>query len=368
MLSSLLLASTLQIGPFFEKGPDSLALRPIMSYDETAVDVLWPVFTKHRDWWRFCYIINYQSHSNGEGHQFSFLPFYFSGSYPDKGEYMGFFPLYGRHPNIALFYDLEYVLWPVWMRYKTPRGNSSVETSNVLFPFISWSSDGSWGVWPFYGIKYHRESEHRYAFWPFSTSALYQSDRDTSGAGYSWMVWPFYGEVVREREKQVMMFPPFFSFAETSSSLFRGGKPSRHTSIRVRSPWPFFEYEDSLSRKRISIFPFYESVKNYSYKEGATEKSVKRFGWRLVELYDDETRVFPFWVKSKEYFRLWPFCEVETSGGVKKSRYLSLIPIRHIPAVDRNLSKFWTIYETRSSSDYVDHSALWGLIRWRTSK
>ena len=83
MLSSLLLAATFQIGPFYEQRPDYFALRPIVSHEAEVTDVLWPVFTSHRDWWRFCYIVNYQNHGAKDGYQFSLLPIWFNGEDKD---------------------------------------------------------------------------------------------------------------------------------------------------------------------------------------------------------------------------------------------------------------------------------------------
>ena len=92
-----------------------------------------------------------------------------------------------------------------------------------------------------------------------------------------------------------------------------------------------------------------------------------RFGWKFIELYDDETRVFPFWVSRKDdsYFRLWPFWESEVGKDkVERSRFLSIFPIRWVPAVDRNWSKFWTFYECERTEDKTHHSLLWGIIQW----
>ncbi len=369
MLSSILLAASLQIGPFYERGPDSFALRPFVSCEEDVADVIWPLFTKHRDWWRFCLIANYQSHRDGKGGQFSVLPIWFNGTYPGKGDYAGLFPVYGYHPNIAFFYDLEFAFWPVWMRYKTHRAGSTVDTTNLFFPFVSWSNDGSWGVWPFYGIRHQRESIHQYALWPIVTWAEYRADRDTAGSGYSWMVWPFYGEVKRERERQALYLPPFFSSTMIiTNGKGRNGELRSMPFFRIRLPWPFVEFEDMPQRSRISFWPLYESVENFSFKDGSRVSGVKRFGWKLVEIYDDETRVFPFWTSSEKFNRIWPFWESEEEGGLTRSKCLSLMPIRWDPAVERNWSKFWTLYENESCRQYTDHSLFWGLIRWRTNK
>ena len=84
----------------------------------------------------------------------------------------------------------------------------------------------------------------------------------------------------------------------------------------------------------------------------------------------DETRVFPFWTSRDDgYLRVWPFWETSPLGdGSLASRCLSLFPIRWVPSVDRNWSKFWTFYESVSNPVCTEHSLLWGVIRWRTVK
>jgi hypothetical protein len=102
---------------------------------------------------------------------------------------------------------------------------------------------------------------------------------------------------------------------------------------------------------------------------------VTRFGWRLIELYEnaaaqiEETRVFPFWLKNRTTFRLWPFWSTtagDASGQVRVSRCLELFPIRWVDAVDRNWAPWWTFYEARSNPCYTDHSLFWGIFSWRT--
>lgn len=380
MLGNLLfLAAAFQVLPFYEQKPDEdyYAVRPFYAREKGETDILWPVFTYHRDWWRFCYLVNWQDHAApDDGYQFSVVPFWFNGRYPESGSYWGFFPFYGEHPNIGMMYDFKFALWPLWHRYRMPRsvyrdGRREQEwlTSNaVLFPFVSWRSDGAWSMWPLYGVNYQRESDHRYALWPLVTWASYREDRDTAGEGYSWMVWPLYSHVARARETQTSFLPPFFSAASTASRRLNEDGTPVATSVRVRCPWPLVEYERTPARRRVSVWPFYERSVDLDYATGAETSHVTRFGWKLVELYDDETRVFPFYASGRNHFRLWPFWESETKDGVTEGRFLSLFPIRWVPAVDRNWSKFWTFYENRSTADHTDHSLFWGIIRWRTGK
>ena len=373
MPGSILLAAAFQILPFYQQKPaeDYWALRPLVSHERDATDVAWPVFTSHRDWWRFCYVANWQRRAgNPGGYQFSLAPLWFNGR-EEAGDpaYWGFFPLYGRHPHVAMLYDFQFALWPLWHRYKMPRGRDWLVSNSILFPFFSWRSDGAWSFWPLYGVNFRRESDHRYVLWPIVTWASYRADRDTAGAGSSWMVWPLAGRVDRERESQWMFLPPFFSFARTASPALEG-RGVRSGGTRVRCPWPFFEYESAAGRERLSVWPFYERVRWRSYAKGERESSVTRFGWKLVEIYDDEIRVFPFWAGRRDgsYRRLWPFWESERKFDVSRGRFLALFPVRWVPAVDRNWAKFWTFYENVSCPLYTDHSLFWGIVRWRSLK
>lgn len=379
MFAETLLLASLQIGPFWQQWEGHKALCPIWSHETVeasdtkaevdTTDVLWPVFTSHRDWWRFCFFTHYQEQNDGYW-QFDVIPIWFNGRDPESGSYWGFFPLWGRHPHIFTLYDWRFCLWPVWMQYKTPRPSLRDEgggwmTSNVvLFPLFHWRDDGSWGVWPLCGTGHQRESDHHYALWPIVTWASYRADRDTGGAGYSWMFWPLWASIERERESQWMFIPPLFGYAKTPYGS------------RLRAPWPLFELERTSAKRRISIFPLYEDIQLKRYSDGVSETGITRFGWRLVELYRgengriEETRVFPFWTKGGTIFRVWPFWSSETTGekgDVVHTRVLELFPIRWVDAVDRNWAPYWTFYESVSTPDHTDHSLFWGIIKWRTS-
>ena len=374
MLSSLLAAAAFQVGPFYQQREDYWALRPLVAQEEGVTDVFWPVFTCHRDWWRFCYVAWWQDRPEDGSYQFTLLPIWFNGRDKDGEGYWGLFPIYGEHPHVAMIYDFKFCLWPLWHRYRMPRGREWMTSNSVLFPFFSWRSDGAWSFWPVYGVNYQRESDHRYVLWPLVTWASYREDRDTAGEGYSWMFWPLYGRVRRAYESQDSFLPPFFSFATSRNRREihdDGIVDSGPDSYRLRCPWPFFEWEIVRGvRERLSIWPFYERDVHFDYRTGGESSHVTRFGWKLVEIYDDETRVFPFWASGRDHWRLWPFWEQEESQGgeVSRGRCLDLVPIRWVPGVDRNWSRFWTFYENYSTPLYTDHSLLWGIVRWRTSK
>ena len=372
---SLILAAAFEVLPFYQQKPDYAALRPLWSSEGETTDVLWPLFTAHRDWWRFCWFVHEQDYPEG-GYQFDVLPIWWNGREKgvEAGErsdlYWGLFPIWGSHPHLLTLYDFEFCLWPVWMRYRMPRPKERrwMTTNAVLFPFFHWRDDGSWGFWPIYGNSHNRADDHWYALWPLWNWKTSFPDRDTGGAGTSWMFWPLFGRVDREREQQWLFLPPVFSWAETSSKL-KLERGDSAPDMRLRCPWPIFEWESGLKRDRISVFPLWEHIVNRKYSDGAEDGRIMRFGWRLVELLPDETRVFPFWVSRPDdaYFRLWPFYESSRDAdGVTHGRFLSLFPIRWVPGVDRNWAKFWTFYERNETPVDVRHSLLWSIIRWRT--
>lgn len=357
----LLLAAAFQVGPFYQQHHDDFrALRPLWSEQGETTDVLWPLFTAHRDWWRFCFFTHYQENREG-GYQFEVMPIYWQGRARAEAEpYWGVFPLYGYHPHILLMHDFRYVLWPLYTEYRMPRpslrGSEGewMTSRAVLFPFFSWRSDGSWGFWPLYGVSHNRADDARYVLWPLFNWKTCFADRDSAGAGSSWMLWPLVARVDRVRESQWMFLPPFFSHAELPQGWYG------------RYPMPLVELERTRVRHRTSVFPFYESIVNYRYLDGEETSRLQRYGWRLVENLPDEFRVFPFWVSRPDdtYFRLWPFWESAEENGVRYSRFLSLFPIRWVDGVDRNWSKFWTFYEQVETEEDTAHYLLWGIIRW----
>ena len=191
-----------------------------------------------------------------------------------------------------------------------------------------------------------------------------------------------YGEVRRARESQTMVLPPFFSYTETDAAR------------RWRLPWPFFDWERSAVRDRLSVWPFWEQIRGYAYGTRAEEERTWRVGWKLVEnteLTTDRTRevrfnFFPFftwerrWRKAGKpqggegaealqasYLRIWPFWSSETVDGRTRSRTLELMPFRHGEGIERNWAPFWSLWEKDERPDgRTRHSLLWNVISWQS--
>lgn len=340
----------------------------------TERDVLWPLGTWHNSngqtWWRAAIAYGESKTTTETDYNWNIFPFWFCGQTRDGEDYWGLFPFWGHHPHLLLLDNWDFAFWPLWHTY-TVKG---VRSHAVCWPFITWRDEprAGWGVWPFFGSANLRESDHSYFLWPLLTWANYDEDRDTAGEGSSWMLWPFVANVGRVREIQWQFLPPFFSYAETPQTR------------RWRCPWPLVDVELGARRNRVSVWPLYESIEGFSYREHRKEEHTYRYLWWLVEdteldstdTHEERFNFFPFYTRevhtsrrgSKETFtRVWPFWSRSEKNGVSKVKVLDLNPIRHSPAIDRNFAPFWTFYEAiNDGKGKTRHSMFWHLVTWKT--
>jgi len=385
--------SRFRLGPFFEysatrDGATFWAVRPFYSkvqdptIDTRVTDVVWPLGTFHRDreqaWWRF--LLAYGSDDDltrdESAWKFALLPLWFQGRRRLGEEYWALFPIHGHLPHLALMDDIDFTLFPFYFNYKV----NGIERVYTPWPFYSRLTENQHmreeGVFPLWcrQVNTKRQTDRRYAFWPFWTSAVYNGERNP---GSSFLLFPLYGEVNRSNETQRLVLPPFFSYARTDSSE------------RWRMPWPFCQTHETWatattkpSLKR-SYWPFYGDV---------TGEGDRRWyaAWPLMWHASSEsknrraerTRFFPFYAhetvcktdksgteyEAERYTRFWPFYAREQTPERMRLRALELNLIRYSGGVERNWAPFWTLYERTCTPDgTARHDLLWGLIQWTTT-
>ena len=374
--------SRFRVGPFFEyratrDGATFWAVRPFYSRvsdlvcDTRVTDVVWPLGTFHRDqeqaWWRM--ILAYGSdrdvNRDDSAWKAALIPFYFQGRTRRGEDYWALFPIYGHIPHMLLMDDIDFVLFPGYLNYEVNR----VEREYYLWPIFSRMGEEQGvtrtGVFPVYGRTQRKESSHLYAFWPFWTSAVYESPRNP---GSSWMLFPVCGQVDRAKEQQWLALPPFFSHAKTDSAE------------RWRMPWPFFERVTTTNSVKRSFWPLYVDAQNEDDRRWYAV-------WPLGESFTltskarrtERSRFFPFyvgetvseknkageWRETESYTRLWPFFSRESHAGGAKLRALELSLMRYSGGIERNWAPFWTLYERGEEGGSVTHDALWGLFQYR---
>lgn len=375
--------SRFRIGPFFEhratrNGATFWALRPFFSRvydpgcDTRVADVVWPLGTFHRDreqsWWRMILAYGSDSDVNRDDSAWkaALFPIYFQGRTRQGEDYWALFPVYGHIPHMLFMDDIDFTLFPAYLNYEV----NHVEREYYLWPIVSHMEPEPGvtrtGVFPLYGRTRRKESSHLYAFWPFWTSAVYDSPRNP---GSSWMLFPVCGQVDRAKEQQWLALPPFFSHAKTDSAE------------RWRMPWPFYERVTTTNSTKRSFWPIYGDGQNGEDRRWYAV-------WPLIEDFTltskgrrtERSRFFPFyvgetvsekdkdgvWREKETYTRLWPFFSRESRADGSKLRALELSLIRYSGGIERNWAPFWTVYERdERRGGEVSHDALWGLIQYR---
>ena len=289
--------SRFRLGPLFEyratrDGGAFWAVRPFYSRvtdpvsDTRVTDVVWPLGTFHRDheqsWWRM--LLAYGSDNDvtrdDSAWNAALFPLYFQGRTRQGEDYWALFPLYGHLPHVLLMDDIDFTLFPLYLNYEVNR----VEREYYLWPIFSRTGKETGvertGFFPHYGRTERRGSKHLYAFWPFWTSAVYDSERNP---GSSWMLFPLCGRVDRAKEQQWLVLPPFFSHATTDAAE------------RWRMPWPFYETVTTPTARRRSYWPAYgDSEREDERRWYAVWPLIEHFTLNAKGVRTERSRCFPF--------------------------------------------------------------------------
>ncbi len=381
-----------RLGPFFEwgsrdgEGMTRLAIRPFYAWEQSEVhpedkdmDVLWPL--SHFAWrgdafhWRVLMTFWRERDVTGRrsmDYSFTMPPVWVHGRYQEKN-YWGLFPIYGRMPHFLFLEDVQWGMFPGWLRYKTG-GSRGVYRDYFLWPFFSLKYDADktrWALWPLYGTRHEPGYDARYVLWPFWNDRTFHSERPKHN-GYAWMLWPLYERTVADTEQGWGVLPPFFRSTRTTDGAHL-----------IRAPWPLFERYTDRKESTWKFWRFW----------GMTHRGTRAGWWFMYpitvsqrqetrNLRVEKFRIWPFYVNEaayevteegerleSSYFKIWPFymSSYHENEGLKR-RVLELFPIRDVAAIERNWAPFWTLYTARQrvGEDEILHELFWGLIWWRT--
>ena len=380
----------LRVGPFFEWGSrdgelSRFAIRPFYAWERSNIDrrdrdmeVLWPL--THFGWrseafhWRILMTFWHEDDVNNvrsRDYGLSIPPIWVNGRDRDKN-YWGLFPIYGHMPRFAMVEDVQWGLFPFWVRYRTG-GPRAIWRDYFVWPFLSAKYDPDrtrWSLWPIYGTKHEPDVDSRFVLWPFWNDATYHAHNHK---GKGWMLWPLAERVDTDTEQSFGLLPPLFRNTRTTSGAHL-----------LRCPWPLFERYTDHKESTWKVWRFW----------GMTHRGTRDGWWALYPFFLEQQqhtahqythtfRFWPFYVNEttynytkegkghlqKSHFRIWPFWATDyTEQEGMRRRSLILFPIRDVPAIERNWAPFWTFYTAtqRPGSDEVQHELFWGLIWWHT--
>ena len=327
-------------------------------------------------WW-FMPIAYYDRETSEEGEKWTFLslPGIYATRFPDGRHTTMWWPFYGNAEELLTFDELDFVLWPLFVRGK----REGRTTWHFPFPFFSYTSapdGGGWRAWPLVGHTWVEDSYDRwFAVWPvfnFNHENLKASPADHQS---QWTIFPLYGEVHQGTFSSRTVLWPFFGYAEDPATGFwaydgpwplvrirRPGSerlailPAKQGAVSRTRFWPFWsEYEGDGLRSSWYLWPL--------------------FNKRHEEYFDGEREAFtfvPFWSQWKKrthdggthsYRKLWPLFQYEREDATRSYMFPALSPLRRWPDLDEHYAWIYAIYTTEVGPETRHEHALWGL--WR---
>jgi hypothetical protein len=397
------------VGPLIEHqetsdGKTFDAVRPFYSSvhdtqtDRAVFDVLWPLCTiktsKEENSGRILTGIwrNWISTNDTKQSLLWIFPFLFTGKDADGRNYFALFPLGGTINKILGKETIQFVLFPLYMKTK----DKECTEHNILWPVVAWTESNdtnryTFRIFPFYGESRRIGQKNSFVMWPLWTSVQYQKPAPHEGSGF--LLFPFFGRVHLENQEMWWILPPFFKIAH--------GK----MGSEVNAPWPFIQWRDGKA-SRLYVWPLWgkhtegnswsafvlwpvgwlnksdygrSEIHRYYFlpfiyyeatikKKESSNPGLKKTSSNVTPVdsdvhsqtaSDDATSV------SSRYFKLWPLFSYRREEDISQTRILAFWPLKHTPAVERNLSPLWTLFSTEQSEKGGETEFLWGLFRHR---
>lgn len=410
-------------GPFFYdwegEQAHTWAVPPLFSHVDwlngqgTEYDFIYPILTfdRYGDEYRW-HIIQLFSFSGGQTqtdeprHRFSIFPFYMQQRSSDTNQnYTALFPIYGHLKNRLFRSEVDFVLWPIYIKtVKRPsispisddpslrilnqwlsarRGD--VTTYNYVYPFFHLRyGDGlfGWQFWPLFGNE-HKDVTTKTNAW----GELEQ----TPGHDKMFVLWPFYEEHHRNigtpNPENEYLFFPFYGqlrspLRDSTSYLTPFGLTLTDDRARkykeVDCPWPIIVFAWGEGKTTHRVWPFFSQARSDSLESDFYLWPAYTYKRKLGETLDRErTRSFFFLFSNtkeknretgKERARIdvWPLFthRRDFEGRTRLQLIAPLEPL--LPAsesIARNYSPLWSIW--RSENNPVDgassQSFLWNL-------
>jgi hypothetical protein len=416
-------------GPLFyqqEREDDhTIAVPPLFSHttstatDSEEFDFIYPLLTLDRYGreyrWQLFQLLSYsggQNQAEVTKRTFTLFPFYFQQRSADPEQnYTAVFPIYGQLKNRLFRSEMEWVMWPLYIKTKRRPSASTnpddpylalpnrylsarrgdITTYNFLFPFFHLRYGEGLEGWQFLPLLGH---EHK----AVTTHTNIWGDIQTiPGYDYKFLLWPIYFNEHRytgsdNPEHQVAVLP-FYSrlrSPQRDSTSYLSPLGLTITDDRVRkyhevdAPWPFIVFARGEGKTTSRVWPL------FSQSHNATTES-DFYLWPLVKynrIHSDpldrsRTRILFFLFshinqKSTETGKystrtdLWPlFYHRREMDGSTRLQLLagieSFLPTSK--SVERDLSPVWSLWrsENNVTTGAASQSLLWNLYRHETT-
>jgi len=379
-------------------------LYPLLTYDRFGREYRWQLFQ----------LLSFAGggfQDETEARRFTVFPFYFQQRSQDPSKnYTALFPIYGKVYNRLFRSEVDFALWPIYV--KTVRRSSAssrpddpflqpryrflslrrgdITTYNYFYPFFHRRyGDGlyGWQLWPLFGHERKQISqatntwgdvamvvghEKQFVLWPF----WYDEHRNIGGENpeHAQGLIPFYNSLRSpQRDSTTYFWPLGVTITDDRQRNYR----------EVDAPWPVVVFARGEGKTTKRVFPFFSQSSNtnltsnfylwpvYKYNRAHSEPLDRERTRILLFLYshvneqNTETRA------AHKRTDFWPlFTHQRDFNG--NSRLQLLAPLEPIlptsKSIERNWSPVWSIWRSEKNLETggTSQSVLWNLYRRET--
>ncbi len=399
------------------------AIHPVLSFcvdrgtDSAEFDFLYPLLTyrRHGDEYtvQMCQLIRASGGSvaaKTNYHRFTVFPILFTQCGPDPAQsYSAIFPVGGRLRNRLFREEIEFVLWPAYV--KTVRasrigGTSSPQTDlppvigpmptagktvtyNFFAPIFHVRSGNGlkgWQVWPFIGHEEKTLTACTNAWGEIETFPGYKSQ---------FVLWPIYLRQTRnigttnvERHSALLPLYAMLRSAQRDSTCYLWPVGVTITDDRAKryhevgAPWPFVVFAAGEGKTAKRVFPLFSHARSavaesewylwplYKRNRLVTEPLERTRTRVLFFLFSDTTEKNTQTDRARRQTYLWPVLSMARSfDGAERFQSLSILEpfLPNNTGIERNYSPVWALWrmERNPAAGLTNHSFLWNLYRYK---
>lgn len=410
-------------GPFFYEQQTELAhiwaFPPFFSRtdwldgDACEYDIAYPLLTYDRFGsvyrWQLGQLLAFaggDDQSETPRHRFTLFPFYFQQRSPDSNQnYTALFPLYGQLKNRIFRSEIDFVMWPFYVKTIKRSGlapeqtfltlptngyqprTGELTTYNYFLPFVHVRyGDGlfGWQAWPLLGHE-HKEVTTKTNSWGDA--------EQIPGHDKRFVLWPIYHQQERgigsaNPEHELLIFPLYnrlrSPLRDSTSYLTPFGLTITDDRARkyheVDLPWPLVAFAWGEGKTTRRVWPLFSQAHTkdlesnfylwpaYTYRRMRGETLDRERTRSFFFLFSHTTEKNSETGAAKTRTDLWPLFTHQRSfdGGTRLQIFAPLEPV--LPAsksIERNYSPLWSIWrsENNPKTGASSQSLLWNLYR-----
>lgn len=422
-------ARTEAVGPFFydeeAEGQTTWALPPLMSSlhdtntDSGEFDFLYPVITYDRFGPEYRFQILQLFAFAGGGlqsgetkHRFTLFPFYFQQrSTASNQNYTALFPIYGTLKNRLFRDEINFTLWPLYVKTVKKPGFGSKGAENLLPLENQWAKPLQGDVTtynyvaPIFHLRYGA-GLRGWQFWPIAghevqavtpRTNMWNDVETIPGHDKSFVMWPFWLNETRDIgttntshfKASIPFYSSFHSPTRDSVSYlwpcgltFTDDREKKYHETDVL--WPIFAYARGEGKTVTRFWPLFGRAHSpilesdfylwpvYKYNrlhsDPLDRERTRIFFFLYSDLRERNTATNSFGTNALSHrVDLWPlFTRTKDFDGSTRFQTLSILePILRGKSIERNYSPLWALWrsEHNAKTDASSQSLLWNLYR-----